>query len=601
MLSSPDLSRVGRDGFLAYVFEGRAGPGGRPLSLLSFALQHQAWPADPFAFKAVNLLIHLACGGLIFLITAELVPAIGGPGRRVSAAALALLVAALWLLHPVQLSAVLYVVQRMTLLSGFFTLLGLYLYLRLRRRDLIRWKNLALLAAAVYGCTVLAELCKENGILLPAYLLCLEFILLQGQETSRAQRRRILCLAVLPLAAAAAYLVGSADSILGGYAHRPFTLGQRLLTEAGVVLDYLKIIVLPRPSDFTLFHDDYPFTTGPLTGSAMIGLGGMAALVISAWLLRRRARLYSFAVAWFLTGQLLESTFIPLELYFEHRNYLPSFGVLLLLGAALLRLSTYVRSRGLAVVVLTAYPLATTAVTAVQMRLWSDPYKQAVVWADEHPRSRRALDNLWNIRLVYGETDKAAAARRRLEALNPGDLYPYIKQVTVAYCYADKRYGDEQWRTLNRRAAQAAYVDHNARDAIGLLLQRIAAGDCKFPDLDKLHSLILALAHNPAFRGEAGYLFNYAATAAVMRHDADQALSDIDRAVAHSPDMDNLTFRMRILLAMGRIGAARKTLEEMRDRAVSSPADYVKLSRAKQIFRRQVQSETPQPGKEQIQ
>ena len=510
--------------------------------------------------------------------------ALGGRGRGVSAVALSLLVAALWLLHPVQLSTVLYVVQRMTLLSAFFTLLGLYLYLRLRRRDLTRWKNLALLAGAVYGCTVLAVLCKENGILLPAYLLCLEFILLQGPDTTGAQRRRILGLAALPLAAAVAYFTWSAGGILGGYAYRPFTLGQRLLTEAGVVLDYLKIIILPRPSDFTLFHDDYPVTTGLLTGSALIGLGGVAVLVVSAWLLRKRARLYSFAVAWFLAGQVLESTFIPLELYFEHRNYLPCFGVLLLLGAVLLKLSAYVSSRVLAVIVLAAYPLATTAVTAVQLRLWSDPYKQAVVWAAEHPRSRRALTNLWNVDLMYGEAAQARRDREALLRLDPADLYPYIKQVTVTYCYENGRYGADRWRQLDARARAAGYVDHAARNELGYILQQIGAGHCHFPDLKQLRGFILAMTANPAFRDELGYLYGDAAVVSVLLHDPESATQDIDKAISHGNSLDDRIFKMRILLALGRRAEAERLFREMERQAVSSPGNYIKLSRARSIL-----------------
>lgn len=592
-----DLSLIGHDGLLAYVLEGRAGPGGRPLALLSFALQYHDWPAVPFAFKAVNLLIHLAAGGLVFLITRELAPRLV---RRGNPALLPPLVTALWLLHPIQLSGVLYVVQRMNLLAGFFTLLGVWLYLRLRGRE-GGVRRLCLLAAALWGCTAAAALSKENGILLPAYVLCLELVLLPAAEISRGQRRRILVLAAVPLAAAGIYLGFRADAILAGYAARPFSLGQRLLTEAGVVLDYLRILVLPHPAAFSLFHDDYPAVSGPAAPAAIAGVAGLAALLLSAWLLRRKARCYSFAVAWFLAGHLLESTFIPLELYFEHRNYIPSLGVFLCLGTGLVILAGHLRSRGAAALVLATFPLAVTAVTVLELQLWSDPYRQAVVWAGEHPGSRRALNNLWNMRLVYGEPVKAAAARRRLEALAPGDLYPYLKQVTVTYCYAGGRYDGGQWQSLYHRAARAVYVDHNARDEINFLLQRIAGGSCRFPDLDNLHSLIRAMAENPAFRGELGYLYNYAATVAVMQHRGDRALADINLAVARSPDLDNLTFRMRILLAMGRTAAAAKTLEEMRIRAVSSPADYIKLSRAGKIFRRRAQPDTPSPGKQQAQ
>jgi hypothetical protein len=581
------LSLVSRDGILTYIFEGRSGPGGRPLALLSFALQHHSWPTDPFAFKLVNLLIHLAGAWLIFLITTELAPYLG-IRRKNGAGLLSTMVAGLWLLHPVQLSSVLYVVQRMNLLAGFFTLLGVYLYLRLRSKDL-GTKNLLLLSGAIYGCTVLAVLGKENGILLPVYILTLELVLLRGEGITVVQRRRILCITAIPVVLMLTYLAWSAKAIIAGYDYRPFSLSQRLLTEAGIVLDYLKIILLPHPSEFTLFHDDYPVTTS-LTGNGggMYAVAVLAALILSAWLLRRKARIYSFAVTWFLAGHLLESSFIPLELYFEHRNYIPSFGVLLLAGVCLVRLAYSVETRWVSVILLLAYPSITLAITILQLQLWSDPYKQAVVWAEEHPTSRRALNNLWNIHLIYGEKEKARTDLARLEGLNPGDLYPWLKQLTVTYCYDQKRYNNNRWQALYKRAQQAKYVDHVARDEIGYLLQQIALGQCQFPDLAGLRRLVYDMAENTSFKGEIGYLYEYAATVSVLMHDENSALKDINKAIMHLPNIDNRTFKMRILLALKRYDEARKLLDEMESQAVSSPGNYVKLSHAKSIFKQQL-------------
>ena len=579
------LSLIGRDGILTYILEGRAGPGGRPLALLTFALQYHAWPSDPFAFKAVNLLIHLGCSWLVFLITRELTPYLGIRSKNGVGLA-SIMVAGLWMLHPVQLSSVLYVVQRMNLLAGFFTLLGVFLYLRLRRRELDRTKKLILMAAAIYGCTVLAVLSKENGILLPVYILTLELVLLRGEGISGLQRRDIFCIAAIPVAVTLIYLVWSARAIVAGYDYRPFTLPQRLMTEAGILLDYLKIILIPHPSDFTLFHDDYPVTTS-LTGNGggMYAVAAVSALVASAWLLRRKARIYSFAVTWFLGGHLLESGFIPLELYFEHRNYIPSFAVLLLVVVYLVRLAYRIETKWVSVILLSTYPAISLAITALELQLWSDPYKQAAVWAEEHPTSRRALNNLWNIHLIYRERDKARADLARLEALHPGDLYPWIKQMTVTYCYDQKGYNTDQWQVLYEQAGKAKFVDHIARDEIDYLVQQVADGECRFPDLASLRSLVYTMADNSSFRGEKGYLYEYAATISVLMHDESGALRDINRAITHSPTLDNRTFKMRILLALNRYDAARELLDEMERQAVDSPENYIKLSRAKSIYR----------------
>ena len=92
------------------------------------------------------------------------------------------------------------------------------------------------------------------------------------------------------------------------------------------------MIVAPDGRWFTLYHDDITLSRGLLepwtTLPAALGIAG---LIAAAWLARRRAPVAGFGIAFFLGGHLLESTVLPLELAFEHRNYLPAFGPLLAL------------------------------------------------------------------------------------------------------------------------------------------------------------------------------------------------------------------------------------------------------------------------------
>ena len=124
------LAEVEQYGFFYYIFSGTAGPSGRPLSLLTFALQYPAWPDNPAAFKAVNLALHCANGILVWLISLRLIRPL--EQDRVRRRLFVFFTTAIWLLHPLQLTTVLYVVQRMTLLSALFTLAGLWAYLHYR-------------------------------------------------------------------------------------------------------------------------------------------------------------------------------------------------------------------------------------------------------------------------------------------------------------------------------------------------------------------------------------------------------------------------------------------------------------------------------------
>ena len=107
-----------------------SGPLGRPVSMASFVLSASVMGPSVWALKLSNLILHVLCSVLVFLLTARLFQGApeNGPSQRMVAA----IVASLWLLHPLQVSTVLYAVQRMTQLSTLFLLAGLYAYLTIR-------------------------------------------------------------------------------------------------------------------------------------------------------------------------------------------------------------------------------------------------------------------------------------------------------------------------------------------------------------------------------------------------------------------------------------------------------------------------------------
>lgn len=102
-----------------------SGAFGRPIAMLSFIANQWASAGDVWAYKYTNLMIHLLCGVLVFWLCGRLLQE---HPLKSYCWAIALWVTAFWLLTPLQVSTVLYVVQRMAQLSTLFVLAGLITY-----------------------------------------------------------------------------------------------------------------------------------------------------------------------------------------------------------------------------------------------------------------------------------------------------------------------------------------------------------------------------------------------------------------------------------------------------------------------------------------
>lgn len=321
----------GELGWLQVVLGNDSGPLGRPISMLSFVATAGLFGKSAAAFKAVNLSIHLAVGVFIYLALSILF-------RRdrvlqQHSVWFALAVTAVWLLHPLFASTVLYVVQRMAMLSALFVVIGLWAYLK-GRISIEKSRTRAgavwlLLGVPLF--TVLAAFSKETGLLLP--LLCgvvewTHFAPPRGQRRPAVVRWFTGLFVFAPVVLGSLYLLTHPDFILAGYENRPFKLPERLLTQSRVLFDYVGKLLVPIGEQFSLYRDDYRISTGlfaPATTAA--ALAGWLVLVGLAIGLRKKIPGLAAGLGIFLVGHAMESTAFPLLIYFEHRNYLPGLGV----------------------------------------------------------------------------------------------------------------------------------------------------------------------------------------------------------------------------------------------------------------------------------
>lgn len=415
--------------WLGPIVSNGSGPLGRPLAMASFVASVWAGGYSPWVLKVGNLCLHLSTGMLVGWLA--LLVARRDRWLAPRAEWVAVLVAVLWMALPIHVSTVLYAVQRMTILAALLTLAGLVGYVSLRERldraGTSSPKAFFLLAAWLGVTTALAGHAKENGLLLPLLAAVLEFTLFRARTPARRAAVALIAAgAVVGLVGSALVLALRPELVVGGYAIRDFTLAERLLTQPRVLWDYVSAILVPNGPSHGLFHDDYPisrswsepWTTGP-------ALAAWLALVATAVAMARHWIAFSTGVLLFVVGQLMESTLIPLEIYFEHRNYLPSFGVLMaVVGLAVVvgsRLPAPTRAFRVAKPIL-AGCLVGVMLFAVHARaqIWGDPELMAMQVAMERANSPRAQTMLFGMALSAGDYEVARDDLDRYDALSGG-------------------------------------------------------------------------------------------------------------------------------------------------------------------------------------
>jgi hypothetical protein len=407
VLRNKSLAMTALDGeqLLAAAYAAQADYPQRGLAYVTLALNHYfgGQQFDPFVFKLTNLAVHIL-NGILVLVLAGLILSrwqrlgVLGPTSSARLVLLSALAAGLWLLHPIQITSVLYVVQRMTSLAGTWVLAGAILFILARQRlEEGRRGALAAMYGAVVVCAGIGFLCKQTALLLPAYAAVLELFLFRRTLLSTPQKRALgaffAIVLVLPLAAGLVALSLAPEAFLGGYQNRDFTLVERLLTEARVLFFYLGLLLAPGLRRFGLYHDDLATSTGLLgpwtTLLAVIAWALILALTL--WGARRRAP-WAFAAAWFLVGHGMESTLLPLELVYEHRNYVPAVGlwiaVAVYVGVLWERAG---RLRGLVAAAAGIWLLALVFMSSLRADAWRSPAILLDTLAGNHPNSYRSV------------------------------------------------------------------------------------------------------------------------------------------------------------------------------------------------------------------
>ncbi len=486
--------------------------GVRPVTMFTYWLNVKLSGEEPFSFHFLNVLIHLAASGLLFLIVRRLVE-----WARIAKSLRNLLAgfgAAVFLLHPVQTEAVAYVAGRSEALSVMFAFAAFAVFVW-RREAAVTWGT----AAAVLLLFGLGVMSKEHIVVLPAWLLLTDFWWNPGFSLKgiRANWRLYLPIGVGALAVFAylSRLLFAAET--AGFGMKDLTWYQYLFTEFRALFVYIGNFVLP----VHLTVDwDFPFSRTIFDRGAIFGLAALVAILAAAWIYRRRFPLATYGILVYLVLMAPTSSILPIkDPIADRRLYTSMIGLLLVAVDLLSRVK--IRERALAGVC-AAVVLAAAVGTRARAEVWSDPI---VLWEDtvrKSPNKARPLLQLAQSYYDAQQYSRAVEAFERAPKLGPLDY-----NTLVNWGLAHHRMNQLDLALAKFKEAAALEPTAHVYSQIGMV----------YVQLGRRAEALDALASAEKLDPKWASTYNYRAKLHFQANELPEAVADYRRALALQPSL----------------------------------------------------------------
>ena len=549
-----------------------SGPLDRPLAAITFAINYYLGDGvtQTHGYKIFNLIVHIINGILIFWFVYLIISKM--PKYNLFSPRLATIkknkilfagfCAILWTVHPIQVTSVLYVVQRMTSMAAMFMLLSLIAYIYARsafsRRQNFR-ALISFLLAVLAG--IAGAFSKETVILLFPYVLLIEFALFYEQQPwslwhklSKERRRVIVAVSSITFLL---LMYGAIEFALPGYANRDFTISQRVLTESRILVFYIAQLFIPRLSEFGLYHDDITISTSLISPwTTLSSCMFIFAILLFAFRYRRKYPLLGFGVFWFFVSNSLESTFFPLELIHEHRNYLASLGPVLIVAAGIAVLAKNTQNNKvwlLAPLVIFIFGAA----TAVRTSEWGSLASLLEAEANNHPKSSRAWADLFSVQTRMNMPDKAITSIQKAIKLRPNEPGYYL----LLYLYT-KPFAAKMSTHANEMLLQHIPDQPDSIILANTLQKIIPCLNTSCKDLQQDFSewvrTVLKYYHSPRYQ-------YYLGTVLYFQGHYEDSLKFLDASIADGKEehASPIIKRIQVLLALNRFDDAKTTFEKL--------------------------------------
>ncbi len=429
----------------------------RPISCLSLGLNYYFGGINPFGYHLVNISIHIIC---TFAVYYFLYTFLSIPGLKPHSAAkyryeITVIATFLFAFHPLQTNVASYIIQRMTSFAALFYVISItgYIHFRLCMLNAITRSTMKIIfSLCVFLLSGLfAVLSKENAIFLPVMILVIDYLFFFPLSPQNLHRKiKIGYIVVIFLLLCTLAYVGPKYyfQFIEVYQTRAFSPLERLLTQARIIFFYLYLIFSANQNLMNLNHD-FSLSKGLLSPpQTLISIFGIFILFLLFFKLKKQRNLFSFAIAWYFGNLIIESTFVPLELVYEHRTYLPGVLIYLLMAFTIVYISKRLNKNYIMVIFTTFLLVLYGHGIYLRNMAFRRPLALWLDVVEKSPGYDRGYANLGRYYWETGHPIQAKTAYERALELNPDMVEPmmnlarlnmnYIKDTKAALQWAKK-------------------------------------------------------------------------------------------------------------------------------------------------------------------
>ena len=429
-------------------------------------------------------------------------------------------------------------------------------------------KGLIIATLGITVTYVLGILSKENAVLTGLGIAVLYWLLLRPQHGSSLWDKWAVIFGVMPSVIILAYLCFH----LNQHTRSDFTPYQRLLTESVILLDYVDKILLPTPYKLNIFNDGFPVYKELFADFITIKVVSLwLALISLTYIFRKKAPFFAFAVFWFLSGHLLESSIFGLELYFEHRNYLPSLGIIIGVVGTVVEIGNKAQGYSqklqkavnyASVGLISVMSLVYVMVYGAEVASWKNPGSLAISALTERPNSMRAHQEAASFFANLGQFEASAKILNKIEERWPST--GAYAQYLMLKCF-DGNTAIPQDTDLLQRFQQGTF-DRGTLPAMTDVYTQKKQGNCQYLSWEKYLEYTEALFNNPAFGSQIDDFLILQAYAYTALKQPEKAALALDRFPNDAADVDYLLYKVQFFAVANNIEKSQTIIELIQSR-----------------------------------